>query len=161
MMFICIKQLLILIKKARVSLVPLMILPSSRCKRVFNLFFIPSWIWSCFCVDCEKVGFSCPYFVDSEIAIWGLTSLMDFYKRVHLLFKKRNMPDCQNKISFVQIKHPKVIFLTPEDIKSYYLANTFGISKLVSQSRLLPSLFELKDNDTIIMKTIIKKLQDM
>ena len=86
---------------------------------------------------------------------------MDFYKRVHLLFKKRNMPDCQNKISFVQIKHPKVIFLTPEDIKSYYLANTFGINKLVSQSRLLPSLFELKDNDTIIMKTIIKKLQDM
>ena len=36
-----------------------------------------------------------------------------------------------------------------------------GISKLVSQLKLLPSLFELKDNDTIDMWTIIKKFQDM
>ena len=27
-------------------------------------------------------------FLDSEIVIWGLTSLTDFYERVHLLFKK-------------------------------------------------------------------------
>ena len=27
--------------------------------------------------------------------------------------------------------------------------------------KLLPSLFELKDNDTVVMSTIIKKLQDM
>ena len=36
-----------------------------------------------------------------------------------------------------------------------------GINKLVSQSKLLPSLFERKDNVTIVMSTIIKKLQDM
>ena len=37
-----------------------------------------------------------------------------------------------------------------------------GISKLLSQLlKLLPSLFELKDNDTVAMSTIIKKLQDM
>ena len=37
----------------------------------------------------------------------------------------------------------------------------FGFSKLVSQLKLLPSLFELKDNNyTIAMSTVIKKLQD-
>ena len=36
-----------------------------------------------------------------------------------------------------------------------------GISKLVSQLKLLPSLFEPKDNDTIDISNIIKKLQDM
>ena len=35
-----------------------------------------------------------------------------------------------------------------------------GISNLVSQLKLLPSLFELKDNGTGVMSTIIKKLQD-
>ena len=29
-----------------------------------------------------------PDFLDSEIVIWGLTSLTDFYERVHLLLKK-------------------------------------------------------------------------
>ena len=36
-----------------------------------------------------------------------------------------------------------------------------GVSKLVSQLKLLPSLFEVKDQDTIAMSTIIKKLQDI
>ena len=36
-----------------------------------------------------------------------------------------------------------------------------GISTLVSQLKLLPSLFELTYIDTIDMSTIIKKLQDM
>ena len=31
----------------------------------------------------------------------------------------------------------------------------------VYRVKLLPSLFELKDNDTVVMSTIIKKLQDM
>ena len=32
-------------------------------------------------------------FVDSEIVIWGMTSLTYLYKRVHLLFKNpKNMP---------------------------------------------------------------------
>ena len=35
------------------------------------------------------------------------------------------------------------------------------ISKLPSQLKLLSNLFELKENDTIVMSTIIKKLQDM
>ena len=47
--------------------------------------------------------FSCPDFVDSEILISGLTSLIDFYKRETFLFKKWHVPDCENKISFVQI----------------------------------------------------------
>ena len=41
------------------------------------------------------------------------------------------------------------------------ISEDVGISKLVSQLKLLPSLFELKDNDLIVMSTIIKKLQDM
>ena len=36
-----------------------------------------------------------------------------------------------------------------------------NMSKLVPQLKLLPSTFELKDNDTVDMSTIIKKLQDM
>ena len=36
-----------------------------------------------------------------------------------------------------------------------------GTSKLVSQLKLLPSLFKLEDDDTIVMSTIIKKSQDM
>ena len=35
------------------------------------------------------------------------------------------------------------------------------MNKLVSQLKLLPSIFALKDSDTIVMSTIIKKLQDM
>ena len=35
------------------------------------------------------------------------------------------------------------------------------MSKLMSQLKLLPSLFRIKDNGTIDMSTIIKKLQDM
>ena len=40
-------------------------------------------------------------------------------------------------------------------------SDAFGISKLVSQLKLLPSLFELKDNGIIVMSAIIKKSQDM
>ena len=39
-------------------------------------------------------------------------------------------------------------------------SESIGTSKLVSQLKPLPSLFELKENDTIVMSTIIKKLQD-
>ena len=42
------------------------------------------------------------------------------FTRVHLLFKKRHVSDCQKEISFVQITHLKFTFLTPCDIKSYY-----------------------------------------
>ena len=121
----------------------------------------------------KKTSFSCPDSVDSKIVIWGLTSLTDLYKRVQLLFKKRHASDFQKKTSFVQISHLKFTFLTSDDIKSYYYYPTnckivlflfeinskdIGTSKLVSQSKLLPSLFELKDKDTIVMSTIIKKI---
>ena len=36
-----------------------------------------------------------------------------------------------------------------------------GISKLASQLKLLPNLFELKDNGAVVMSTIIKILQDI
>ena len=44
--------------------------------------------------ELEVVNLSRPDFMDSEIVIWELTSLTDFYKRTHLSLKK----DCQ-KIS--------------------------------------------------------------
>ena len=59
------------------------------------------------------IGFPRPNFVDSEIVIWGVTFLTNFYKRVNLLFKKRHVSDCQKKISYVQITHLKLTFLVP------------------------------------------------
>ena len=65
----------------------------------------------------------------------------------------------------------KFTFLTAYDIKSVDIRivlflfdinnEDIAISKLVSQLKLLPSLFELKDNDTIIMSTFLKKLLEM
>ena len=68
----------------------------------------------------EKISFSRPDFVGFKIAIWGLTSLTIFYKRVHLLIKKQPVSDCQKKISLVKITHLTFKFLTLNDIKSYY-----------------------------------------
>ena len=47
----------LLIKKVSISLVPLMIPPSSWYESVFNLFFVLSWNSSCFCVNGEKNEF--------------------------------------------------------------------------------------------------------
>ena len=65
----------------------------------------------------------------------------------------------------------KITFLTPYDIKSVDIKivlflfdinnEDIVISKLVSQLKLLPSLIELKDNNTIILSTINKKLPEM
>ena len=65
-----------------------------------------------------------PDFVDSEIVIRGLISVIDFYKRVRLLFKKRHVLDCQKKIYFVQIMYLKFTFLTFDNIRSYYYQST-------------------------------------
>ena len=62
---------------------------SSLCEKVFSLVFVLLWIWSCFCVNREKISFPSPHFWDFETVIWGLTSLTDFCKRVHLFIKKR------------------------------------------------------------------------
>ena len=47
-----------------------------------------------------------------------------------------------------------------QDSTFYINSEDIGISKLVSQLKLFPKLFEFKDNDTIVMSTIIKKSQD-
>ena len=80
--------------------------PSGWCDSVFNLFFFFRHEFEvAFAWIVKKLSFS-------EIAIWGLTSLTIFYKRI--------VSDCQKKTSFVQITHLKFKFLTPDDIKSYY-----------------------------------------
>ena len=102
----------LVIKNACISLVPILkaYLNYFLFRREFEIVF--TWIaW---------IGFPRPHFVDSEIVIWGLTSLTDFYKRGHLLFKKTTSVSCQKKISFVRITHLKSTFLTPCNIKSYY-----------------------------------------
>ena len=83
---------------------------------------------------------------------------------------------CQIVKNFVQIAYLKFPFFNSWRHQKLFLVanqlqdNTFlfeinsediGISKLVSQLKLSPSLFELKDNDTIVMTTIINKLQHM
>ena len=65
-----------------------------------------------------------PDFVDSEIVIRGLISVIDFYKRVRLLFKKRHVLDCQKKIYLLQIMYLKFTFLTFDNIRSYYYQST-------------------------------------
>ena len=104
---------------------------SCWCESVFNLFSVPSWIWSCFCIIREKISFSTPDFVDSEIGIGRLTSLTDFYEGAHLLFKKRNMSDCQKKISFFSNNAPEI-----------HIFNSWGHQKLLLIStQLLDSTF--------------------
>ena len=60
-------------------------------------------------LDVFKKNLCRPDFLDSEIVIWGLTSLTDFYKQIY-----------RKNISFVQIMHLKLTFLSHDDIKSYY-----------------------------------------
>ena len=106
-------------KKVYISLAPLMI-PLEVGVKAYLTIFVPPWISSCFCVNDEKLRFSRPDSVGSEIFIWVLTSLMDFYKSVQLLFKRQHESDCQKKISFVQITHLKLTFFTLGDIQSYF-----------------------------------------
>ena len=59
---------------------------------------------------------------------------------------------------------PSKVILTSQSVaRKYFLfeinSEIIGISKLVSQLKLLPNLFELIDNDTIDMSNIIKKFQ--
>ena len=72
---------------------------------------------------------------------------------------------CSNNAPEIHIfhswRHPKLL-LVPSKIVLFYLKLTARtsaiISKLVSQSKLLSSLFEFKENDSIVMSTIIKKI---
>ena len=76
----------------------------------------------------EKNTFALPDFVGSEIAICGLTSLTDFYERV-----------------VNSLRHQKLLL-----VGNHFQDNSFlfeinrediGLSKLLSQFELLPSLF--------------------
>ena len=70
---------------------------------------------------------------------------------------------CSNIASEIYFLTPDVIISSQPIARFLFEINRedIGISKLISQSKLLPSLFELKDNDTVVMSTIIKELQDM
>ena len=60
---------------------------------------------------------------------------------------------------FNYLQHRKLLFVAKQlQDSTFYINNKdIGISKSVSQVKLLPSLFELKYNDTIVMSTIVKK----
>ena len=144
----------LLTKKAYISLVPLMNPLAVGVKAYLIYFTVSSWIWSCFCVNREKISFSRPDFVDSEIVIWGLTSLTDFYRRIHLLFKKRHVENlfCSNNApeihNFNSWRHQKLLLVANQLQDSTFfkkINKDIGINKLVSQLKLLPSLFELKE----------------
>ena len=49
----------------------------------------------------KKISFAGPDFMDCEIVIWGLTSLSNFYKRVHVLLKNWLCQMCQLKLLLV------------------------------------------------------------
>ena len=79
------------------------------------------------------------------------------------------MSDCQKKILFVQITHLKFTFLTLDDklllVPNQLQDSNFlfeinsvdiGIS-IVSQSKLLSNLFELKENDSIVYELHYQK----
>ena len=56
--------------------------------KAYLTYFYSVMNWLLSCESCEKINLARPDFLDSEIVIWGLTSLTDFYKQVRLLLKK-------------------------------------------------------------------------
>ena len=74
------------------------------------------------------------------------------------LFCSSNAPEI---LIFNSLRHQKLLLVAKHLQDSTFCINSedIGISKLVSQVKLLPSLFKLKDNDTIVMSTIIKNSQ--
>ena len=61
------------------------------------------------------------------------------------------------------MRHQKLLLVANQLKDSSFLFDINNeeivISKLVSQLKLLPSLIELKDNDTIVVSTILKNCQ--
>ena len=74
------------------------------------------------------------------------------------LFCSNNAPEIH---IFNSLLHRKLLLVAKQlqDSTFYINSEDIGISKLVPQVKLLPSLFKLKDNDTIVMSTIIKNSQ--
>ena len=73
------------------------------------------------------------------------------YNQTYIAMQNVLLMSCKGKDS--QQEMNSIIYIT--------LRQGLDISKFVSQLKLSPSLFKLKDNDIIDMSTIIKKLQDM
>ena len=111
----------------------------------------------------KKISFSRTDFLDSEIVIFtkefAFYSKNDMYQIVKRksLFFSNNIPEIH---IFISWQHQKLLLAANQFQGSTFLFETNsedkGISKLLL--KLLPSLFELKDNDTIVMSTIIKKI---
>ena len=136
------------------------------CESVFNLFLFRHEFEVVFSWIVKKISFSRTDFVDSEIVIFikefNFYSKNDMYQIVKRksLFYSNNVPEIH---IFISWQHQKLLLTAKQLQDSTFLfqinSKDKGISKLLL--KLLPSLFELKDNDTIVMSTIIKKLQNM
>ena len=76
------------------------------------------------------------------------------------MFYSHNAPEIH---IFNSRKHQKLLLVANQlqGKKNKNSSKDIGISKLVSQLKLLQNVFEHKDNGTVVMSTIIKKLQDM
>ena len=79
--------------------------------------------------------------MESEIAIWGLTSLTDFYKWVHLLLNKQHVSS--ETYIFSSWQHQKLLLIANklQDSTFFFEINRkeIAISKLKSQLKLLQS----------------------
>ena len=165
----------LVIKKAFISLVPLITPPPPPSSplavgvKAYLIYFlfrrgfevVLAWI-------VKKSVF--PFQISWILKLW----FEDFYKRVLFIcsacvrLSKENL-FCSNNVPEIHIfnfwRHQKLLLVANQLQDSNFFkkinSKDIGISKFVSQLELLPSLFELKDNDTFIISTIIKKLQDM
>ena len=74
------------------------------------------------------------------------------------LFLSNNAPEIH---IFNSLLHRKLLLVAKQlqDSTFYINSKDIGSSKLVSQVMWLPRLFTLKDNDTIVMSTIVKNSQ--
>ena len=94
---------------------------SSWCESVFNQFFVPSWIGSCFSLNRVKKSVFPPQ-ISWSLKLWFDEWPLEriFINEFTFCLKKQHVSDCQKEISFVQIMHLKLTFLIPDNIKSYY-----------------------------------------
>ena len=74
------------------------------------------------------------------------------------LFYSHNAPEVH---IFNSRRHQKLLLVANQLQVNKNNSKDIGISKLVSQLKLLPNVFEHKGNGTVVLSTIIKKLQDM
>ena len=139
---------------------------------VLNLFFLPLWIWSCFCVNREKISFSCPDIADFEILIWGpsvlylifINEFTPFVQKTACVRLSKENPFFANNAPEISIsnswRHQELLLVVNHlicKIKIFLFeinSEDIDISKL---QLTLSTLVELKDSDTIDTSTIILK----